>query len=214
MKFLLILIVFVSTVAQAAVKELFLPVLDCGRHEFQDVSVTFDDSEASRKDLTVSKLCEKLALKILRKTQVKELSRFIAEEMAPKKLDRFMPRANDFFRMVLFKGDIIRKKNFDYSTDSRNEILKRLEEKIRLKVTTFEPGPSQMVTVAYHKGGTAYFNQHKLERTTCSMINTLVHEYMHFVGYSHGDNSPEGKENSVPYYFGNRAQELCEAGVI
>jgi prolyl-tRNA editing enzyme YbaK/EbsC (Cys-tRNA(Pro) deacylase) len=71
-----------------------------------------------------------------------------------------------------------------------------------------------MVTIAFHKGGKAYFNKHKLERKKCSMVNTLVHEYMHFIGYSHGDNSPVGKENSVPYYFGNRAQELCEAGVI
>ncbi len=214
MKFVLIGLVFISTFAQASVKEIYLPILDCGRHEFQDVSVTFDDSQASRKDLTVSKLCEKLALKLLRKPRIEELSRFVADEMAPKKLDRFMPRANDFFRMVLFKGDIIRKKDFDYTTDSLNEILKRLEDKVRLKVSTFEPSSRQMVTVAFHKGGTAYFNEHKLERKTCSMINTLVHEYMHFVGYSHGDNSPEGKENSVPYYFGNRAQELCEAGVI
>ncbi len=214
MKFLVIVIVFVSTFAHAAVREIYLPLLDCGTHEFQDVSVTFDDGLTSRKDLTVSKLCEKLALKILRKTQIEDLSRFVAEGMAPKKLNRFMPRANDFFRMVLFKGDIIRKKDFDYTTDSLVEILKRLEDKVRLKVSTFEPTSRQMMTVAYHKGGTAYFNEHKLERKSCSMINTLVHEYMHFVGYSHGDNGPEGKENSVPYYFGNRAQELCEAGVI
>jgi hypothetical protein len=134
--------------------------------------------------------------------------------MAPKQLDPFMPRANDFFRLVLFKGDIVRKKEFDFTEDKLDQILNRLEMKIRLKVSTFEPNERQMVTLAYHNGGTAYFNQLKLERNDCQLINTLVHEYMHFVGYSHGDNSPVGKENSVPYYFGNRAQELCEAGVI
>ncbi|MES2528723.1 MAG: hypothetical protein V4598_16685 [Bdellovibrionota bacterium] len=214
MKFVLISLFLVSTAVQARVKEIYLPLLECGKHEFQDVSVTFDDNKATRQELTVARLCEKLALKLLRKNHVTDISRFIADEMAPKKLDRFMPRANDFFRMVLFKGDIIKRKEFDYTTDSLPEILKRLEEKVRLKVSTFEPNERQMVTVAFHKGGTAYFNEMKLERKTCSMINTLVHEYMHFAGYSHGDNSPEGKENSVPYYFGNRAQELCEAGVI
>lgn len=214
MKYLALLLILLSAVARAEVKEIFLPNLDCGNHEFQDVTVTFDDSVATRNDITVSKLCEKLALKLLANNKVAEISRFVADEMAPKKLDRFMPKANDFFRLVLFKGDIIQKKDFDFTTDTLDQILRRLQEKVRLKISTFQPDSNQMVTVAYHQGGTAYFNKHKLERTTCSMINTLVHEYMHFVGYSHGDNSPVGKENSVPYYFGNRAQELCEAGVI
>ncbi len=214
MKFFAALLFLFSFSARAEVKEIYLPLLECGRHEFQDVTVTFEDSQTTRRELTIAKLCEKLALKLLRKNHVAEISRFIADEMAPKKLDRFMPRANDFFRLVLFKGDIVRKKDFDFTTDTLDEILKRLEEKVSLKVGTFVPTERQMVTVAYHRGGKAYFNSHKLERKTCSMINTLVHEYMHFVGYSHGDNSPEGKENSVPYYFGNRAQELCEAGVI
>jgi hypothetical protein len=214
MKFLSALLILLSVSAFAGVKEVYLPQLDCGEHEFQDVTVTFDDSAITRSDLSVSKLCNKLALKLLRKNHIEDISRFVADEMAPKRLDRSMPRANDFFRIVLFKGDIMKKKDFDFTTDSMEQILKRLEDKIRLRVSTFQPNENQMVTVAFHQGGTAYFNEHKLERTTCSMINTLVHEYMHFVGYSHGDNSPVGKENSVPYYFGNRAQELCEAGVI
>lgn len=214
MKYLILITVLTSTVAWSSVKEIYLPSLNCGNHEFQDVSVTFEDSQETRKELTVGRLCEKLALKLLRRPQNEELSRFVTDNMAPKRLDQFMPRANDFFRMVLFKGDIIKRKNYDFTDDELPEILRRLQEKVRLKVSTFEPSQKQMVTIAYHKGGTAYFNELKLERSACSLINTLVHEYMHFVGYSHGDNSPVGKENSVPYYFGNRAQELCEAGVI
>lgn len=212
MKFISAILILFSTLAFAEVKEIYLPTLDCGLHEFRDVTVTFDDH--SRKDLTVGKLCEKLALKLLRRERAVEVSRFIADEMAPKKLDAFMPRANDFFRMLLFKGDIVKRKHFDFTDDTSPQILKRLGENVSLEVGTFNPSSKQMVTIAFHKGGKAYFNKHKLERETCSMINTLVHEYMHFVGYSHGDNSPVGKENSVPYYFGKRAQELCEAGVI
>ena len=212
MKLLAAALILISTTVHAGVKEIYLPVLECGEHEFQDVTVTFE--ETARSNLTVGKLCEKLALKLLRNDRVEDISRFIADEMAPKKLDKFMPRANDFFRMVLFKGDIVKRRNFDFTDDTLMDVLKRLEGKVSLKVGTFEPTSNQMVTIAFHRGGKAYFNRHKLERNACSMINTLVHEYMHFVGYSHGDNSPVGKENSVPYYFGNRAQELCEAGVI
>lgn len=213
MKFLL-LVLFVISSAHAGVKEIFLPTLDCGRHEFQDVTITFEDTAAARRDLTVAKLCEKLALKLLRRPVFQEYSRFIVDELAPKRLDESLPRANDFFRLVIFKGNIIKRERFDFTEESLETILQRLQDKSRLRVRTFEPNENQMVTIAYHHGGTAYFNRYKLNRDDCSMINTLVHEYMHFAGYSHGDNSPVGKENSVPYYFGNRAQELCEAGVI
>lgn len=214
MKFLALVLVTLSFAARAGVKELYLPVLECGRHEFQDVTVTFDDSPDARKDLTVGKLCEKLALKLLRKTHVSEISRFVTDELAPRQLDPLMPRANDFFRLVLFKGNIIHRTKFDFSEDDLAAILQRLEEKSKLRISSFDPSSKQMLTIAYHRGGTAFFNRFKMHRHACEQINTLVHEYMHFVGYSHGDNSPVGKENSVPYYFGNRAQELCEAGVI
>ncbi len=214
MKIFILISILFSSVAWSSVKEIYLPVLNCGSHEFQDVSVTFEDSQETRRELTVGKLCEKLALKLLRRPRNEEISRFVTDNLAPRRLDRFMPRANDFFRMVLFKGDIIKLKKFDFTDDELPEILMQLQQKVKLRVATFEPKQDQMVTIAYHQGGTAYFNTLKLERSACSLINTLVHEYMHFAGYSHGDNSPVGKENSVPYYFGNRAQELCEAGVI
>jgi hypothetical protein len=124
--------------------------------------VTFEDT--ARKDLTVGKLCEKLALKLLRKNHVDEISRFVADEMAPKKLDSFMPGANDFFRILLFKGDIIKRKQFDFTDDTLADVLKRLEQKVSLEVGTFNPTSRQMVTIAFHKGGKAYFNTHKLER--------------------------------------------------
>lgn len=213
MKLLLILL-FLTSTASAEVRELFIPNLDCGAQEFRDVTVTFDDTPGVRGDLTRGKICEKLALKLLRKDRTQEVSRFIADELAPKQLDRFMPRANDFFKLVLFKGNIITRERFDFTHETREEILRRLERKLRLRVKAFHPSSEQMATVAYHHAGTAYFNSQKLHRSACSQINTLVHEYMHYAGYSHGDNLPDGKENSVPYYFGNRAQELCEAGVI
>lgn len=45
-------------------------------------------------------------------------------------------------------------------------------------------------------------------KNTPSAVNTLVHEFLHVIGFSHGDNSPKGKEFSVPYFVGNLAEKI------
>lgn len=56
-----------------------------------------------------------------------------------------------------------------------------------------------------------YFNTRKNPRKMDSMINTAVHECLHKHGYSHGSNSPAGKEKTVPYWVGEIAQRhACE----
>jgi hypothetical protein len=42
-----------------------------------------------------------------------------------------------------------------------------------------------------------------------AMVNTALHECSHLAGYTHGDNSPVGKENSVPYWVGSKAEEVA-----
>lgn len=52
-----------------------------------------------------------------------------------------------------------------------------------------------------------YLNTRKHPRPMPAMINTLVHERLHLLGFSHGDdNYAKGKENSVNY----KAGELSE----
>lgn len=205
------LIVFES---QAAVKELFLPQLECQGHMFKDISVNYDDARTDGEEITVSMICQRLHNKLIKKAVVSDLSRFIVDKMAPEQVDKIGPRANDFFRMVIFKPSILGKTQFDFNQLSFENIIERMKNPRFMKLRTFTPSPENMKVVAYHSGGTAFLNSYKTERNECSMINTLVHEYMHYIGFSHGDNSPEGKENSVPYFFGKRAEELCQAGVI
>jgi hypothetical protein len=199
---------------QASVKEIYLPTLECQGNTFKDVSVNYDDARTNREDITISLICQRLRSKLVKQTVVSDLSRFIVDKMAPEQVDKIAPRANDFFRIVLFKPSILGREKFDFNELNFEDIMERLRVQKFMKLRTFTPDPENMNVVAFHKEGAAFINSYKMERNECSMINTLVHEYTHYLGFGHGDNSPVGKENSIPYYFGNRAQELCEAGVI
>ncbi len=53
-----------------------------------------------------------------------------------------------------------------------------------------------------------YLNTRKNPRDYGSMVNTSLHEAGHLKGFSHGDNSSVGKENSVNYKVGSIAQEV------
>jgi hypothetical protein len=56
-------------------------------------------------------------------------------------------------------------------------------------------------------------NQWHINRSTPSFCNTFIHKIIHAVNaenpqyeFGHGDNSPEGKENTAPYWIGNLAE--------
>lgn len=62
---------------------------------------------------------------------------------------------------------------------------------------------------------TVYINTAKLNRSTGSIIATLIHEWVHLVdhddkthSFGHGDNSPRGKQNTAPYWIDNLAQSF------
>lgn len=211
-----LILVFATIIleASAAVREIYIPKLDCQDHYFQDVSVNFDDEKTTKEELTISLICQRLRSKVVKRAVVSDLSRFIIDKMAPQQVEKFGPRANDFFKMVIFKPSIIGKTKFDYTEEQIEDVVERLKNPKYMRLRSFSPAPENMHVLAYQSEGAAYLNRYKTERHACSMINTLVHEYMHFIGYSHGDNDATGKENSVPYFFGQRAEELCEAGVI
>lgn len=208
------LVLIQASMAGAAIREIYLPSLDCDDKFFQDVSVNFDDTKTKKSELTISMICQRLRKKTQKKAVIADLSRFVIDKLAPQEVDRFAPRANEFFKLILFKPDILGKEKFSFSKESLSEVVERLRSPKFMRLRTFDGSDSNGHVFAYQSEGAAYLNRDRLNRKECSLINTLVHEYMHFVGYSHGDNSPEGKGESIPYYFGDRAQELCEAGVI
>src|SRR5438046_2064084 len=78
--FIFALMVFDS---QASVKEIYLPTLECQDNTFKDVSVNFDDTKTSSKEITISLICQRLNAKLVKQTVVADLSRFIVDKMAP-----------------------------------------------------------------------------------------------------------------------------------
>jgi len=213
-KAMTILVLLQTTTAFSAIREIYLPTLDCDDKFFQDVSVNFDDTKTKKSELTISLICQRLRKKVQKKAVVADLSRFVIDKLAPQEVDRFAPRANEFFKLILFKPDVIGREKFSFSDETLMDAIERLKSPKFMRLRTFDGSADNGHVFAYQSEGAAYLNRDRLNRKECSLINTLVHEYMHFVGYSHGDNDPNGKNESIPYYFGDRAQELCEAGVI
>lgn len=72
----------------------------------------------------------------------------------------------------------------------------------------FNRWTSAIATTFKNKPGEIYINMRKIgQRSVAEYVNTLVHETGHILGYSHGSNSPKGKENSLPYWLGQKAEE-------
>ena len=62
-----------------------------------------------------------------------------------------------------------------------------------------------------------FLNNRKLNRTKGSIVATLIHEMVHYCdflneveSYGHGDNSPNGKENTAPFYIDNIAESMVD----
>jgi len=62
-------------------------------------------------------------------------------------------------------------------------------------------------TIAVHSHGSISFNPKFLGRDISDIINTIVHEYMHYIGFSHKGNKPSDYNlKSVPYAVGALAE--------
>lgn len=143
-------------------------------------------------------------------------TKFVLE--TPPSYFKYIPRVDRFFRLALTDDTVLNKSKFDFSNAKPYEIRNNIVGGFNLRVEFYRPsiwkGGRWSKVIGYHSSGTIYLNQYYAVRNDCEIVNTLVHESMHFFGYSHGDNSSEGKDNSVPYWMGDRAQELCEQGRI
>lgn len=65
--------------------------------------------------------------------------------------------------------------------------------------------------IAYTQNGVIYFNTRK-SMDAYKRANTIVHETMHIMGYSHDGNTPSKYNDlTVPYYVGDMFEEfLCQ----
>lgn len=99
---------------------------------------------------------------------------------------------------------------FDYSDKNGKTVIELMKgAKCGIRVyTTKNPWSSAIATTYASDKEYLYLNLRKNPRAMGAMVNTAIHECSHIAGFSHGDNSPVGKENSVPYLIGRKAEEL------
>lgn len=147
---------------------------------------------------------------------VAKATRFILEY--PQTYSKYIPRVEKFFQLALIDPTVINRSKFDESEDTPDMIKAKIRNGFEVFITTYKPsiwkGGKWSSVVGYHSDGVIYLNTYYINRPDCEVINTLVHEPMHTLGYGHGDNSSVGKDGTVPYWMGDRAQELCEQGRI
>lgn len=127
---------------------------------------------------------------------------------------KHLPRAEKFFNLALTDLTVINKSKFTSSDDGPAQIRVQIAKNYSVKVTTYTTFLATSKVIGHQSKGVIYLNTRKLRRPDCSIVNTLVHEYMHRIGYAHNGNDPGGNENSVPYWMGDRAEVLCEKGII
>ena len=134
-----------------------------------------------------------------------------------KELYKSARRAEAFFNYIVNNPEVIKRNTFDYSVENRDIILTKIKHTESIIVTTVDkyyPLWRFSSVLAYQNRNGIFINGYKFNRSECDFVETLVHEYLHRLGYGHGDNSSSGKQNSVPYYFGGVAYSECQKGNI
>lgn len=116
-----------------------------------------------------------------------------------------------------FQKEVSAIEKFDYSTRNGKQVVADLVAMKDVSISTYKTKNPFSKTIAYTYGGAKviYFNTRKNPRSFQSMINTVIHEASHIVGYGHGDNSSVGKGRSVPYWVGAIAEKYvlnCSKG--
>lgn len=106
-----------------------------------------------------------------------------------------------------FQNELKSIQNFDMSEANGAQVLgKMLSTESNISTYTSKNPFSSAIATTYQNDNTLYLNTRKNPRSMPQMINTICHEHSHVAGFSHGDNSPKGKEKTVPYFIG----DLCE----
>lgn len=131
-------------------------------------------------------------------------------------LESAIVRANAIVKNRSFIIKILEKQNFDMATCDSSVIAKDLEnfsEYVCIKI--YRPRWPWSKAYGYFSKSRPFdinLNSRKLNRSSDSLLGTLIHELIHMLDhqnidhyYGHGDNSPNGKQNTAPYFIGNLA---------
>jgi hypothetical protein len=96
---------------------------------------------------------------------------------------------------------------YTFTTKTPKEVADSLRNMKTVTLSTFQTKNPFSAAIASTINGTVYFNTRRNPRTMNEMLNTSIHEGLHVNGYSHGDNFPKGKEDSVNYRVGMIAEK-------
>jgi len=122
----------------------------------------------------------------------------------------YLPQAITVAELVLRDEDFLRDissiQSFYYSTDTGAEVVKKISTGAVAYVSTYRTRNPWSSVTAKTVGHSISFNSWNNPRPLKFMVNTLVHEYLHVLGYSHKGNNPKGNEKTVPYLVGDIAE--------
>jgi len=99
---------------------------------------------------------------------------------------------------------------FTHTDKTSTDVANSLESMQGYVISTYKtksPFSSVIATTYKNDKKTLYLNLRKNPRRLEDMVNTVLHESLHLAGYSHGDNSPKGKEESVNYKVGSLVEK-------
>lgn len=125
-------------------------------------------------------------------------------------------KANEILNNTEFLEFVASKHDFNLSNDHGTMIVEKLRATLQ-KATLVGYRPPwwkhrSVYAYVMHDSDVIHMNSKKFRRSIASLTGTIVHEYMHVIGYSHGNNTPKGSNryNSVPYWMGSAAKNWIE----
>jgi hypothetical protein len=131
------------------------------------------------------------------------------------KLHRAASLAESILNNPEFHAEIVKESHFSYTDHTPFKVLHKIRVEIEAKngrrnelvsVDTYRPAWPWSAAIAKTVKGRISLNERKIpSMSELEYVGTLVHEFMHVIGYGHGNNSPKGKEQSVPYRVGKLA---------
>lgn len=126
---------------------------------------------------------------------------------------------NNLFSYDAFINMIGSNKKFDMANTSPQKIASMIRNTdLYLSVDLYLPLPFAKDAYAYDdplNPTMIHMNKRTLNRPVHSLCNTMVHQCVHAINaanpgcyFGHGDNNPDGKDNTAPFWIAGLAQKL------
>lgn len=132
------------------------------------------------------------------------MGRFQNNVISKKVADAVISAERLFYPESLMMNEIINKNDFKFKSGSGNEIYSKiLHSKVVAPVFTYRPKWPWTKALGYSGNGAIHLNVYKLDALShADLVGLLCHEYLHEVGFSHGNNykTAEKVKFSVNYF--------------